>query len=136
MSKEPKKNNVSERPSLLGMKCLDCREEILQRDPQKCPYCGSTNLISKKDDISNAIAEIEKLKKAGRYEDAALRYEELEMWDKADETRNMNMGKVSAINLNCPHCGASQQLSSKINEVTCKHCGKKYGVPKKILELF
>jgi Zn finger protein HypA/HybF involved in hydrogenase expression len=136
MSKEPKKNNVSERPSLLGMKCLDCREEILQRDPQKCPYCGSTHLISKKDDISNAIAEIEKLKKAGRYEDAALRYEELEMWDKADETRNMNTGKVSAIKMDCPHCGASQQLSLKINEVICKHCGKKYGVPKKVLELF
>lgn len=136
MSKEPKKNNVSERPSLMGMKCLDCREEILQRDPQKCPYCGSTNLISKKDDVLNAIAEIEKLKKSGLYEDAALRYEELEMWDKADETRNLNMGKVSAININCPHCGTSHQLSSKIIEITCKHCGKKYGVPKKVLELF
>ncbi len=135
MSKDPKKIKVSERPSSMGMKCLDCREEILQKDPQKCPYCGSTNLISKKDDVSNVIAEIEELKKAGRYEDAALRYEELEMWDKADETRNMNMGKVRAINMECPHCGASQQLSSKKNEVTCKHCGKKYGIPTRVLEL-
>lgn len=135
MSKDPKKNKVREKPSLLGTKCLDCREEILQRDPQKCPYCGSTNLISKKDDVSNVIAEIEQLTKDGRYEDAALRYEELEMWDKADETRNLNMGKVSAINMACPHCGVSQPLSSKKTEVTCKHCGKKYGVPKKVLEL-
>jgi len=135
MSKDPKKNKVSEKPSLMGTKCLDCQEEILQRDPQKCPYCGSTNLISKKDYVSNVVAEIEQLKKDGLYEDAALRYEELEMWDKADETRNMNMGKVSAINMTCPHCGKSQPLFSKKTEVTCKHCGKKYGVPKKVLEL-
>ena len=97
------------------MKCGNCREEILQRDPQKCPYCGSTNLISKKDDVPNIMAEIEKLKKAGRYEEAALRYEELEMGDKAEECRNINMGKVSTINMECPHCGSCQPLSSKNN---------------------
>ena len=101
----------------------------------KCPYCGSTNLISKKDDVPNIIAEIEKLKKAGRYEEAALRYEELEMGDKAEECRKFNMGKVSAINMECPHCGACQPLASKNNEVKCKHCGKKYVIPKKVLEL-
>jgi transposase-like protein len=135
MSKDPKKNKASEKPSLMGTKCLDCREEILQRDPQKCPYCGSTNLISKKDDVSSVLAEIEQLKKAGQYEDAAQKYEELEMWDMANETRNMNMGKVSAINMTCPHCGTSQPLSSKVTEVTCKSCGKKYGVPKKVLDV-
>ena len=93
------------------------------------------NLISKKDDVPNIIAEIEKLKKAGKYEEAALRYEELEMGDKAEECRNINMGKVSTINMECPHCGAIQPLSSKSNEVKCKHCGKKYVIPKKVLEL-
>lgn len=117
------------------MKCADCREEILQKDPQKCPYCGSTNLISKEDDMQNILVEIEKLKKAGKYEEAALKYEELEMWDKAREIRNISMGKVSSINMECPHCGASQPLSSKSNEVKCKHCGKKYVIPKKVLEL-
>ena len=135
MSKDTKKKKVSEKPSLMGTKCLDCREEILQRDPQKCPYCGSTNLISKKDDVSSVLAEIEQLKKAGQCEDAAQKYEELEMWDMANETRNMNMGKVSAINMACPHCGKSQPLSSKVTEVTCKSCGKKYGVPKKVLDV-
>jgi Zn finger protein HypA/HybF involved in hydrogenase expression len=119
----------------LMMRCGDCREEILQKNPQKCPYCGSTNLISKKDDAPNILAEIEKLKKEGKYEEAALRYEELEMWDKAKECRNANMGKVSTINMECPHCGASQPISSKNNAVTCKQCGKKYGIPKKVLEL-
>jgi len=117
------------------MKCADCREEILQKDPQKCPYCGSTNLISKKDEVPTILAEIEKLKKAGKYEEAALKYEELEMWNKAREIRNINMGKVSTISMECPHCGASQPLSSKSNMVKCKHCGKKYIIPKKVLDL-
>ena len=117
------------------MKCADCQEEILQKDPQKCPYCGSTNLISKEDEVPIILAEIEKLKKAGKYEEAALKYEELEMWDKAKETRELNMGKVSSINMKCPYCGASQPLSSKSNKVKCKYCGKNYVIPKKVLEL-
>jgi DNA-directed RNA polymerase subunit RPC12/RpoP len=132
---EDSEKKVSGRPDSRIMRCLDCREEILQKDPQKCPYCGSTNLIAKKDDVPNILAEIEKLKKAGKYEEAALKYEELEMLDKAEECRNINMGKVSIINMECPHCGTSQPLSSKTNEVKCKHCGKKYGIPKKVLEL-
>ena len=75
------------------------------------------------------------MKKAGRYEAAALRYEEVEMGDKAKEIRNINMGKVSTIDMQCPHCGACQPLSSKNNEVKCKRCGKKYVIPKKVLEL-
>ena len=117
------------------MRCADCREEILQKNPEKCPYCGSTNLISKKDEIPALLAEIGKLKKAGKYEEAALKYEELEMWDKAKEIRKLNMGKISAITMKCPHCGASQPLSSKNNTVICKHCKKKYIIPRKILEL-
>ena len=128
------------------MKCADCGEEILQKDPQKCPYCGSANLISSEDVVSNSIAEIEKLEKAGRYEAAALRYEKLEMWDKAKECRRIaktspaisakiKTGKVSAISIECPYCGASQPVSSKNNKVKCKKCGKKYIVPKKVLRI-
>jgi DNA-directed RNA polymerase subunit RPC12/RpoP len=117
------------------MKCADCREEILQKNPEKCPYCGSTNLVSKKDEVPSVLAEIAKLKKAGKYEEAALRYEEIEMGDKAKEIRNKHTGKVSAIHVECPYCGASQPLSSKNNAVSCKHCGKKYIIPKKVLDL-
>jgi len=128
------------------MKCADCGEEILQKNPWKCPYCGSANLISKKDVVSNSVAEIEKLEKAGRYEAAALSYEELEMLDKAKECRRMaetshaisakiKTGKVSTISIECPYCRASQQLSSKNNKVKCRHCGKKYLIPKKVLRL-
>ncbi|MCW4054732.1 MAG: hypothetical protein NWE84_07430 [Candidatus Bathyarchaeota archaeon] len=119
----------------LNMRCNDCREEILQKNPQKCPYCGSINLISKRDDIPNILAEIEKMKKEGKYEEAALRYEELEMWDKAKECRNTNMGKITTINIECPHCGESQPISSRKNAIKCMQCGKKYGIPKKVLEL-
>ena len=117
------------------MRCGNCREEILQKNPEKCPYCGSRNLIAKKEEIKNALAEIEKLKKAEKYEEAALRYEELEMRDKSEEIRKLNMGRVRAVNLECPHCGAVQALSSKNIEVKCKHCWRKYVIPKKVLEL-
>ena len=117
------------------MRCANCREDILQKDPEKCPYCGSTNLLSEKETLEHLIAEVEKLKKAGEYEEAALRYEELEMWDKAKKIRELNMGKISAIHLDCPHCGVSQPLSSKNNQVKCKHCGKNYVISKKVLEL-
>jgi len=128
------------------MKCADCGEEILQKDPWKCPYCGSANLISSKDVVSTSIAEIEKLEKAGRYEAAALGYEELEMWDEAKDCRRMaktrhaistkiKFGKVSTISMECPYCSASQPLSSKNNKVKCKQCGKKYLIPKKALRL-
>ena len=117
------------------MKCANCREEILQKDPEKCPYCGSTNLISKEEEFPGILAEIEGLKMAGKYEEAALKYEELEMWDEAKEIRELNMGKISTITMECPHCGANQPLSSKSNEVTCKHCGKNFIIPKKVLEL-
>jgi DNA-directed RNA polymerase subunit RPC12/RpoP len=117
------------------MKCADCGEDILQRNPQKCPYCGSTNLLSIKDIVPTVTAEIEKLKKAGQYEEAALKYEEIDMLDKAEECRKLNMGKVSKISLECPHCGETQPVSSKNNTVKCKHCSKTYGIPKKVLEL-
>jgi len=117
------------------MKCANCREEILQKEPQKCPYCGSTNLLSKKEYVPNILEEINRLKKAGKYEEAALKCEEIEMWEQAREIRKLNMGKVSTINMECPHCSVSQPLSSKINQVKCKHCGKNYIIPKKVLEL-
>jgi DNA-directed RNA polymerase subunit RPC12/RpoP len=117
------------------MKCADCGEDILQKDPQKCPYCGSVNLLSEKETLDQLTAEIETLKKAGKYEEAALKYEELEMWDKAKEIRELNMGKVRAVSMECPHCGAAQPLSSKSNEIKCNHCGKNYGISKKVLEL-
>ena len=117
------------------MKCADCGEDILQKNPQKCPYCGSTNLLSIKDIIPSVIAEIDTLKKAGKFEDAALKYEELDMYDKAEECRKLNMGKVSKINMKCPHCSEIQSISSKINTVKCKHCGKTYGIPKQVLNL-
>ena len=117
------------------MKCADCKEEIMQKDPQQCPYCGSKKFVSTKDEVPIILAEIKELKKTGKYEEAALKYEELEMWDKAKEIRELNMGKISTINMECPHCGASQPLSSKNNEVTCKNCGKNYIIPRKVLEL-
>jgi DNA-directed RNA polymerase subunit RPC12/RpoP len=131
------------RPKSQKMRCKDCGEKILQDIPEHCPYCGGANLVPEEE---VDFEEIEKLERAGRYEDAALKYEEAEMWDKAGEERrkaktsyvisaNVNIGKVGTISMECPHCGASQPLSSKNSEVTCKYCGKNYIIPKKVLEL-
>ena len=117
------------------MKCADCGEEILHKNPDKCPYCGSNNLVSVEDVIPTVTVEIEQLKKKGKYEEAAVKYEEIEMWDKAEECRKLNIGKVSSISMECPHCGETQPLLSEDSWVKCKSCGKSFGVPKKVLDL-
>jgi len=92
------------------------------------------------------IEEAENLERAGKYEAAAEKYDELKMWDKAGDCRrmlktnyvvsaNVNIGKAGTISMDCPHCGASQPIATKSNEVTCKFCGKNYVVPKKVLDL-
>jgi transposase-like protein len=135
MSKKSEKTKFVGTRVSLNARCGNCQEEILQKNPEKCPYCGSTNLVSTEDVIPEVITEIEELKRAGKYEDAALKYEEIEMWDKAEEIRKSNVGKVSAVTMECPHCGASQVFSSKSNNVKCKNCGKNYSIPKKVIDL-
>lgn len=135
MPEEALKKKSNPNPVSLNTRCGDCREEILQKNPKKCPYCGGTNLVSVKDALSDMLSEIDRLKKSGKYEDAALKYEELEMWDKAEEIRKRNVGKVSSITVKCPHCGEAKEISAKNNEIKCKRCAKKYTVPKKALEL-
>jgi primosomal protein N' len=87
----------------------------------------------------------ENLMKAGRYEEAAKYYEQLEMWNEAGECRRLarttyvvaadvRVGK-DGISVNCPHCGSSERLESKASEVTCRHCGRTYYLPKKILDM-
>jgi len=89
--------------------------------------------------------DAENLMKAGRYEDAAKLYEQLGMWDEAGECRRL--GRTSyvvaadvhagkdGISVNCPHCGSSERLESKVSEVTCRHCGRKYFIPRKVLDM-
>jgi primosomal protein N' len=136
MSKKSEETKVVGTRISLNARCGNCREEILQKNPQKCPYCGSTNLVSTEEVIPEVLAEIEELERAGKYEDAASKYEEIEMLDKAEEIRKSNVGKVTAITMKCPHCEASQVFSSKSNNIKCKNCGKNYAIPKKVIELF
>jgi len=128
------------------LRCPNCHKEIFQADPKICPYCGNKILISKEDSFKLEIGETEKLDEAGRYEEAAERYEELEMWDKARECRkkaNANnpasgkaeYGTVRAINMQCPYCGAVQSIALKSDEVVCEQCGRIYAIPKNVIEL-
>jgi hypothetical protein len=127
------------------MKCGDCGQDILQKHPEMCPYCRSRNLISE-EDAEKESKEIEQLVKAGRFEDAALKYEKLDLWDKAKECRlrakknraglaSLETGKVGTIDLVCPHCNASQPATSKGNEETCSRCGTTYIIPDQVREL-
>jgi predicted RNA-binding Zn-ribbon protein involved in translation (DUF1610 family) len=94
---------------------------------------------------TRAKQDADNLLKAGRYEDAAKLYEQLEMWNEAGECRRLarttyvvaadvKVGK-DGISVKCPHCGSSERLESKVSEVTCRHCGSTYYIPKKILDM-
>jgi DNA-directed RNA polymerase subunit RPC12/RpoP len=127
------------------MKCVDCGQDILQAHPEMCPYCRSKNLIAE-EDASKEIHEAERLAKAGRYEDAALRYEKLDLWKEARncrllakkkhaDTGDLKSGKIGEINLACPHCGSSQPIDWKSTVAICTRCGTTYSVPKRVIEL-
>jgi DNA-directed RNA polymerase subunit RPC12/RpoP len=127
------------------MKCKDCGQDILQAHPQMCPYCRSKNLISE-EDAPREIHEAEQLAKAGRYEDAALKFEKLDLWDKAKECRilakrkharsaDLPTGKVGSVSIVCPHCGASKAVNPKLDEEMCSRCGTTYMIPSKVRDL-
>jgi uncharacterized Zn-finger protein len=92
------------------------------------------------------MVDVPRIKHGDRQTIDTLISEEAEMWDKAEDCRrmskikcdapaNVNIGKVGATSMDCPHCGASQPIATKSNEVTCKYCGKNYVFPKKVLDL-
>ncbi len=127
------------------MKCGDCGQDILQVHPEMCPYCRSKNLIDE-ENLTQQIEDTEALAKAGRYEEAALRFEKLDLWDKAKFCRmqakkkhadlpQLEEAKVESVSLMCPHCGAVQAVASKSDEEMCNRCGTTYQVPKSVLEL-
>ena len=71
--------------------CPKCgREGEIFADDFWCPRCrimyskDGKNLTS-----MHLMEEADKFERAGRYEDAAKKYEELEMWDKAGDCRRM-----------------------------------------------
>jgi uncharacterized Zn-finger protein len=128
------------------MKCQNCQKEILQPNPKICPYCGTKILISEEESRKLEIEEIEQLERAGRYDDAAEKYEELKMWDEAGKCRrkanthyvvsvNVDVGKIGTISIQCPYCGASQPITSKSNRVKCNYCGRDCIIPEKIIDL-
>ncbi len=48
---------------------------------------------------------------------------------------NLETGKLAAISIFCPHCGASQTVNLKSPEETCNRCGTTYLIPKEALGL-
>ena len=64
MSSQPRKIKSQYRS------CLDCKSDILQKNPSKCPYCGSLNLADEKEILANSPAGAI-LENAGDYKKAA-----------------------------------------------------------------
>ena len=128
------------------MKCGNCGQDILQAHPEICPYCKSKNLIAE-EDTKKEVQQIDQLAKSGRYEEAALRYEKMDLWSDAKACRilakkkkhtgapHLETGKLGAVSMVCPHCGESQPLAAKATEVVCNKCGTTYAVPQSVLGL-
>jgi len=120
------------------MKCAKCGYDFIQRNPEMCPSCGGKEIVTDEQLIQIYL-------KSERYEDAALLYEELDMLDKAEQCRKKAnphyvppeslLGKVSSIEMECPHCKKVQILASKKNEIICIHCNKRYAIPQKVFEI-
>lgn len=48
---------------------------------------------------------------------------------------SFNFSSSGTLEIKCPHCGASQELTEKQKILVCKYCGKSYMIPEKILSL-
>ena len=128
------------------MKCGDCKQDILQKNPDMCPYCKGKNLMSDEEALKAEIDAIKKLEKAGKLKEASIQYEELGFPEKAaqirkkmgmdeKQTSKQNYGRIALIRLECPYCRVSQVLDSKAPEIKCENCKKTYKVPESIVDL-
>jgi ribosomal protein S27E len=128
------------------MKNQDDLHSLVKKKSNEYEWRSAREEQSKQEAVKKEIQSLQNFEKAGRYEEAAEGYEALQMWEKAGECRRMakttyvisssfQIGKDGGIRVACPHCGASQALEAKSNEVTCKFCGTRYIVPKKILDM-
>src|SRR4030042_547304 len=63
-------SDTSGKPKSQYKSCLDCKADILQKNPDKCPYCGSVNLTFEEEPLSHLTVEAE-FEKAASYEEAA-----------------------------------------------------------------
>lgn len=132
-----------------------------QRKPKHCMICNT--LLKEKDNYCSAnceekaieedrlqdiqwreveIRKAETFEQMGRYEEAALIYEELELFDKAGEARKLGKTEYvkttkldinqlisqlkEIVNYKCPSCGAGIDIHSKTSVdglKFCSHCG-------------
>ncbi len=76
-------------PIMTKLMCNNCNEELLSVNVKLCPYCHSTNLVSKKELIPFKLSKIVKLEQAGNYVEAFREYEILEMPEKANKCRRL-----------------------------------------------
>lgn len=62
-------SDIPEKPKSQYKSCLDCKADILQKSPEKCPYCGSTNLVDEEEQLANSEETV--LENAGNFKKVA-----------------------------------------------------------------
>jgi len=62
-------SDTPESPKSQYKSCLDCKTDILQKNPDKCPYCGSVNLADTEEQEENSAETV--LENAGNYKKVA-----------------------------------------------------------------
>jgi len=62
-------SDTPERSKSQYKRCRDCKADILQKNPDKCPYCGSVNLVDEEEQLANSVET--ELENAGNYKKVA-----------------------------------------------------------------
>ena len=62
-------SDTPEKPKSQYKSCLKCKADILQKNPEKCPYCGSTNLVDEEEQLTHSAETV--LENAGDYKKVA-----------------------------------------------------------------
>ena len=84
------------------MKCLDCKTDILAKDPMMCPYCGSKNIVS--DDQAPDSEDIKTAELSSINVKCPYCGEIQPVESKTDEDT-------------CPHCGKNYIIPEEILEL-------------------
>jgi len=101
--------------------CDDCKQEILQEDPNKCPYCGSYNLeLVDKSELKKYVVDKSRLPKN---------------LDRLEDPKEAK----------CPRCGGLGKITAEVGwyhgdyyfkQYECMMCHKKFNTKKYDLDVF
>ncbi len=105
------------------MRCANDGWVFYTENPAACPRCGKRDFVP-----DNYFIEV--YLKSGKYEDAALEYEKIKLYDLASECRKM--GRNKTFPLSTLTCGDCQKKILQPQPSNCPYCGSKNVLTKRI----